>query len=296
MPGDPDADVTSTADASVAEIDAMAPADSPDAGPAGKPSRVVAIGDLHGDYGSALEAFRVGGLIDAQNHWIGGNAWAVQVGDQLDRGDSEPEILAFLDALMLEAEAAGGKLIVLNGNHELMNAQGNFADVTAGGLADYGGTTGRTNAFKPGGPEALRLAKRPIYAIVDGTVFAHGGVRPEYAADVAAIDASVKSWLVNGGTQPAVLNDDDGILWTRDFGKTEGVNTCTDAAATLNALGVERMVVAHTVQYGGISSICGGQVWRVDVGLSDYYVQFGAPVTQVLEIKDGVVKVLVLGP
>ena len=40
-----------------------------------------------------------------------------QVGDILDRGDQEIQIFYFLERLQREAESAGGKLYVLNGNH-----------------------------------------------------------------------------------------------------------------------------------------------------------------------------------
>jgi hypothetical protein len=46
---------------------------------------------------------------------------SMQVGDQLDRGDKEIEILYALERLQREAERAGGAFHVLNGNHETMN-------------------------------------------------------------------------------------------------------------------------------------------------------------------------------
>ena len=46
------------------------------------------------------------------------------MGDQLDRGDNEIQILYFLERLQREAEEAGGKLHILNGNHETMNVAG----------------------------------------------------------------------------------------------------------------------------------------------------------------------------
>ena len=46
----------------------------------------------------------------------------MQVGDQLDRGDHELEILYFLERLQREAARAGGALHVLNGNHEVGSA------------------------------------------------------------------------------------------------------------------------------------------------------------------------------
>ena len=42
-------------------------------------ARVVAIGDLHGDLHKARRAFRVGGLIDERDRWVGGTTTAVQV-------------------------------------------------------------------------------------------------------------------------------------------------------------------------------------------------------------------------
>lgn len=47
------------------------------------------------------------------------------MGDILDRGEHEIEILYFLERLQQEAQAAGGRLYVLNGNHETMNIAGN---------------------------------------------------------------------------------------------------------------------------------------------------------------------------
>ena len=47
----------------------------------------------------------------------------MQVGDQLDRGNQEIEILYFLERLEREAAAAGGALHVLNGElHRIVHA------------------------------------------------------------------------------------------------------------------------------------------------------------------------------
>lgn len=60
-----------------------------------------------------------------------------QVGDQLDRGDNEIQILYFLERLQREAEEAGGKLHILNGNHETMNVAGRFTYATLPALASF---------------------------------------------------------------------------------------------------------------------------------------------------------------
>lgn len=71
------------------------------------PRRLVAIGDLHGDLEATRRVLRLAGAIDERDGWIGGDLVLVQTGDQLDRGDDEPEILDLFERLAREATAAG---------------------------------------------------------------------------------------------------------------------------------------------------------------------------------------------
>src|SRR5215471_11505549 len=43
--------------------------------------RVVAIGDVHGDYGNYIKALEGAGIINARGQWIGGETHLVQLGD-----------------------------------------------------------------------------------------------------------------------------------------------------------------------------------------------------------------------
>jgi len=88
--------------------------------------RIVAVGDLHGDYDNfvlILKNPKVG-LDDDNLHWSGGKTHLVQTGDILDRGDKAKEILDLLMRLEGEAEAAGGKVHILLGNHEELTITG----------------------------------------------------------------------------------------------------------------------------------------------------------------------------
>jgi hypothetical protein len=82
--------------------------------------RVVAVGDLHGDYDNFVTILRKPkvGLVDENLHWIGGKTHLVQIGDILDRGDRAKDIFDLLMRLEKEAAAAGGMVHVLLGNHE----------------------------------------------------------------------------------------------------------------------------------------------------------------------------------
>jgi len=82
--------------------------------------KIIAVGDLHGDYESFILILKDPkvGLVDDNLHWIGGRTHFVQTGDIMNRGDRAKDILDLLMRLEKEAEAAGGKVHILLGNHE----------------------------------------------------------------------------------------------------------------------------------------------------------------------------------
>ena len=100
---------------------------APSAATAG--DRVVAVGDVHGSYEGLVSILKRAELIDEDHHWVGGTATLVQTGDLFDRGLQIREVLDLLMRLQGEAAAAGGKGVVLLGNHEGMNLIGFFRDV-----------------------------------------------------------------------------------------------------------------------------------------------------------------------
>jgi hypothetical protein len=98
--------------------------------PAGPPESVVAIGDVHNDFDDFVAILRRTGLTDKQNHWTGGKTTFVQVGDLLDRGPKPREVMDLMMALEKEAVQAGGRVVSLLGNHEMMNIMGDLRYVT----------------------------------------------------------------------------------------------------------------------------------------------------------------------
>ncbi len=258
--------------------------------------RLVALGDVHGDLDATRRALRLAGAIDESDQWIGGTLQLVQTGDILDRGDDEQAILDLFERITKEATAAGGAVYQLHGNHELMNAMGDFRYVTRGGFADFASEPppepltkeARARAFFPGGSYAKKLAELDMVTVVGDSVFVHGGVLPRFVPELEKSNRDVRCFLLGGHEQPppAVL-DSEGPLWTRAF--SSDTPNCSELEKTLSALGVKRMVVGHTPQLSGITSACDEKVWRIDTGMASYY---QGP-TEVLQIDaDGKVSVL----
>lgn len=268
--------------------------------------RIVAIGDLHGDFSATQRAFRLAGAIDAADSWVGEKLIVVQTGDQLDRGNDEEKILRFLQRLQKEAKAVGGAVHVLSGNHETMNVLGDFRYVTGPALQHFQGWEPaspfgkqapaqyrvRAEAFLPGGGAAQMLAEQPLVLMVGDSLFAHGGVLPHHVDfGIDRLNQETREWMRGERSRPpAPVVDERGPVWTRRYGAPVlDQGACEVLAQTLGKLGAKRLVVGHTVQERGMSGACGGRVFRIDVGLAAHY---GNRPVQVLEIRGSAAKIL----
>lgn len=140
------------------------------------PHLVVAIGDVHGDYNDFVAILQRTGLIDEQRHWSGGKASFVQVGDEIDRGPQPREVLDLVMSLEQEAAKAGGNVVALLGNHEVMNLMGDLRYVTAGnyaGFADGESEKRRTTAYqkykawRKDHPQLLAELEQPVLPVTE---------------------------------------------------------------------------------------------------------------------------------
>jgi hypothetical protein len=232
----------------------------------------------------------------------------VQTGDVLDRGDTEQAIVDWFAALQQQASKTGGQFIALIGNHELMNAALDFRYVTPGGFRDFDDVPGlptasakfadvpqhersRVAALSPGGVYAKKFAQSNVVIIVDDTVYSHAGVLGPWVTQLDALNREARCWLDGQATgdPPLALTADEGPAWTRALAGSDV--DCASVAATMSKLGVKRMVLGHTVQPNGISSVCQDSIWRIDVGLARLY---GGPI-EALEIVDGKAPVIIKG-
>ncbi|MBW2524667.1 MAG: metallophosphoesterase [Deltaproteobacteria bacterium] len=259
--------------------------------------RVLALGDVHGDLAAMREALQIGGVIDESDHWIGGETVVVQTGDLLDRGDDEQAIIDTLERLRAEANAAGGAVHVVQGNHELMNIDLDFRYVTPGGFADFEDAPcvdpqapavagfqpherARASAFMPGGSYAVKLARNPVVVVVGDTVFTHGGVLPGDADDVEQINHDVAEWLLgNDDDGRRVIEDGDSPVWSRHYCDDPSWSDCRKLERALAELGASRMVLGHST-HSTITSECEDRVYCIDTGMAAHY----GGTTEVLEL------------
>ena len=274
--------------------------------PDARQQRVVAIGDIHADINAARGAFQLAGAIDEQDRWIGGDLVVVQLGDFIGRSYEDREVLDFIIDIRDKADAAGGKVHVLIGNHEVFGARRQYRwvpDEAYAAFADIPGQNvdshflaifpeykrARIAALMPGGYYAKQLAAFPAVLQIGETVFVHGGVTPRWANyGVDRINVEVGRWFSGRDTtEPPSMkgvdagNDEDSVVMSRHFSDDVSEEDCAMLQESLDILGAKRMIVAHSVQES-ITARCDDRVWAVDVGMSRYY---GGDL-QVLEIID----------
>ena len=170
--------------------------------------RLVAFADVHGAYSELVTLLRETGIVDAQDRWAAGRTHVVSLGDLLDRGADSRKVMDLLMRLQGEAQAAGGRLHVVLGNHEAMNVLGDLRYVDPGEFAAYAdvesvtqradrrkawetaqgagsgpgfdqkfppGYFGHRAALSPKGTYGQWLLSLPVAIAINDTLFMHAG-------------------------------------------------------------------------------------------------------------------------
>ena len=266
-------------------------------------TRIIVIGDLHGDIAMLCSCLYMCKIINTDMEWIAEppNTIVVQMGDQLDSQvrDTEPgwekledlKLVRFTDKLDSVARAKGGRFISLIGNHEVMNVTANFMYVSAHSMERSGGYLGRMMKFKPGGEYAQLLAKRPAVLKIGDLLFCHAGLLTKHldmvGGDFGAINRLLYMVLMGQSVSKEMeqafyqlFMDGSSLLWNRDY--LEGQKE-EELQNVLQVLGCKAMIIGHN-PLPNIATLYNGKLWITDVGLSR---AFSNDNLEVLEILNG---------
>nr|GEW14659.1 shewanella-like protein phosphatase 2 [Tanacetum cinerariifolium] len=245
------------------------------------PDRLVAVGDLHGDLVKSKQALRLAGLIDSGDTWSGGSTTLVQVGDVLDRGGQELKILYFLEKLKRQAVKSGGNVITMNGNHEIMNMDGNFWCTFPSGLDEFR----RWAHWFCVGNDMKQLChglEKPK-DVYDGIPLSFEGVKQEYVegfrARIAALrpQGPIATRFLSKNVTVLVVGESvfvhGGILAEHVAYGLENINNdlrdwILGLKDKISSDLVRRLIMGHSIQEGGINGVCDGKAIRIDVGMS----------------------------
>lgn len=83
--------------------------------------------------------------------WVGKTDVLVQTGDIVDRGTDTIALYRMFQRLRGESTAVGGGVVSILGNHEIMNAIGDWRYVTKEDIETFGGSERRQEALSTDG-------------------------------------------------------------------------------------------------------------------------------------------------
>lgn len=221
-----------------------------------KKRRIIAIGDLHGDFELTIQALKLSNVINNELKWIGDDTYVIQVGDQLDNcrpnkhkcnekvninknlEAEDIKVFNYMTELNNQAIKDNGAVISLLGNHELLNVMGQFNYVSYNDLHNFkntegnkSGANGRKESFKPGNEYSKILACTRLPAVIVGSfIFVHAGfvnglmekLKIKKRDDLYKLSYSLKKWLLGLINKDYVVNiinnSSDSPFWDRIVG------------------------------------------------------------------------------
>ena len=261
--------------------------------------RVIAIGDVHGDFEQFVNVLRSAALVDEYGNWVGGKTHMVQTGDVVDRGPDSRAVMDLLMKLEKQAAAAGGAVQCLIGNHEAMDIYGDLRFVSPGeyaAFADNGaepesghppGFAEHRAAFAPDGVYGKWIRSHDAVIKIDRTLFLHAGLGAKYADwTVERINGEVRRELndlnaMHGG----IVTDAEGPLWFDGLAKGDEAQNQPLVDRLLHHFDVDRIVVGHTYADAAITPRFAGRVLMIDIGIPRSYDNIGK--VGCLEIDNG---------
>jgi hypothetical protein len=260
-------------------------------------SKIIIIGDVHGDIKRFLNILQHADVINKDLEWISEKTLVIQLGDVVDslnRQTSEnwevlpdTELLYLINSLKNIAKTKQSKLISLIGNHELMNIIGNFSYVSPQSKAN---TENRQKLFQPAGMLSDILSNMPLVQKVGPLFFSHSFIRKHHLDILEASNKPVSyinvlwhQFMSTGRIaiedkeifDKIILDPSEGILWTRNM------NNDTETQYVKEKLGIQYAFVGHTAVER--IQLVNNFVWLVDTGISR---AFGTQSYQYIYIQD----------
>jgi hypothetical protein len=250
-----------------------------------KVPRIIALGDIHGDYNLAIQLLKLASLIKIKDNkiiWIGGSTIVVQVGDQIDSYrpskdenknldiSDEPndiKILYLFSDLDKQAAKYNGMVISLLGNHEIMNSEGFINYVSKNNLKDIGGAEERKRKFAPGGELGIFLGcTRHSSIIIGSNLFVHAGfidglikeMQINTITDIEEINLKIKMWLTGLIDKKYISQiidssrNTNSIFWTRVLGSLKpgiplsNTECSNNISQVLKIFQIDKIIVGHT--------------------------------------------------
>ena len=267
-------------------------------------SRIISIGDIHGDFKIFKRLLYMCGVIDISGNWTGGTTIVIQMGDTIDgkrpgvkmdkmyiQESGELEIILYILMLDSQAKLHGGRVISILGNHELYCYYLDDKD-KKNYIRDYVKKSDidvfkyhkidRDKFLMPGETGGKLFARtRPLILQIGEFLFIHGSITDALIkhnldingkVNINKINNDVSSWLMGKTKVPKYLEDMDenNPIFSREYSDKKNISDfkCNKISKQLMKFYNAKHVVMGHSSYSTINSTCKRMLIRTDVSLS----------------------------
>lgn len=239
-----------------------------------KVQKMLVMSDIEGEFAAMRKLLQGNEVIDENYKWTFGNGHLVLLGDFVDRGTMVTEVLWLIYYLETQAEASGGKVHFILGNHEVMNMNGDFnyvhpryqvhAESMQVPYIDLFGQRAELGRW---------FATKNISERIGNFLFAHGGYsRYMNVVQMPLEDMNDTARIYYTDTSAAypsmyseLLYSDYSPFWYRGYYIDKNKATTEQVDSTLNIYGARYIVTGHTMVAKEITSSYEGRVIDTDV-------------------------------
>ena len=239
-------------------------------------SRVLSIGDIHGNYMALLSYLINNNIVDKNLNWTWGDGHIILLGDVFDRGNQVTESLWLIYQLDIKARKHGGRVHMLLGNHEVMIMTNDtrylnrkYEVFSNYFLRDY------ANFFDTNSELGQWLRDRNTIIKINGVIYSHAGISPQVLGlrlSINSINNFLGEYLLDPkipekGSTIELITRTNGPLWYRGYiTNFEGdlLITQEEVDAILDFYKADLMVIAHT-ENDNITRLFENKIIAIDV-------------------------------
>ena len=238
--------------------------------------KIVVISDIEGNYYSFANLLIGNKVTDENLNWTFGTGHLILNGDFVDRGKYVTQVLWLIYKLEQEAEAAGGYVHFIVGNHEAMNLEGNFKYVKDKyrRLADDLGIL-YVDFYNKNNEMGRWMRSKNIVEKIGDNILTHGGISKTLLNKKLNFNDINEIAQANYGidlhndisTIPNLLFGRYGPLWYRGLVKDDNYYSKAsefDVTKMLEYYDSDRIIIGHCI-VDDISTDYNGKVVRIDL-------------------------------
>lgn len=239
-------------------------------------SKMLVIGDIHGEFERVWQHLTVNMIIDEKGNWNWDDGHLIFIGDIFDRGNKVTEALWFIYSLSKQAEEQGGKVHLILGNHEPMIFKDDIRYVTDEyySICDNLGLS-YSELFGENSLLGRWLRNMPVIISVNKYGFVHAGISDEILSMEMELDTINKIvWQFLNGMEEErnierrkIIMGSNGPQWYRGFIRNSDDKEKNEIELVEKALqfyDLKAFVVGHT-EVDSISSYYNGKVIDVNI-------------------------------